>query len=465
MKVMIGLEIHVQLNTDAKLFCACQTDYGRAQPNTNICPICAGQPGGKPMAANGKAIRNALRIAAMLAAKPELEAPVYVQRKHYFYPDLPSGYQRTSKPLARGGSFNGIGIWEVHFEEDPGRYELKEGLVDYNRSGIPLAEIVTAPDMKSPQEAREFLGKLEGYLRYFDLIKDEVGTMRADSNVSIEGGARVEVKNINSFSNVYDALSFEIKRQLTQLQQGMPVVQETRHFDENSGITIRMRTKETADNYRYVPDPDIFPIIISRDEWLDIGKDVAELPDARAGRLARQYGINKDDASVLVIEKEFADAYESIAGRFEAQKLANWMRGPLRSQLNYRNLSFRKSGLSDKHLSELYGLFFAGSITDKAADQILMRLLDSAVKDAGPARIDLRPMDIAKKAGLLRSADKAALKDACRKAVDENPKAVSDYKGGNQKSLFFLVGKVMQETKGTFDANEAAGILKEMLVD
>jgi aspartyl-tRNA(Asn)/glutamyl-tRNA(Gln) amidotransferase subunit B len=459
MNVMIGLEIHVQLNTDSKLFCRCQTDYGRAEPNSNICPVCSGQPGGKPMAPNGNAIRNALRIAAMLGAKPELERPVFVQRKHYFYPDLPSGYQRTSRPLAKDGRFNGIGIWEVHFEEDPGRYELKEGFVDYNRSGIPLAEIVTAPDMRSPQDARDFLGKLEHYLRYFDAIKDEVGTMRVDSNVSIEGGPRVEVKNINSFSNVFDALSFEIKRQQTQVQQGMAVVQETRHFDENSGVTKRMRKKETADDYRYVPDPDVLPVFITKDEWLSVGKEVAELPDMRAERLVRQYRIGKDDASVLVIEKEFADAYESIAGQFDPQKFANWMRGPLRRKLNLSNLSFRKSGLTPKQLSELYGLFSSGSITDNAADQVLMKLIE-ALKQGRAAT----PTDIAKSSGLLKSADSSALKDACARAVKANEKAVQDYKAGNQKSLFFLVGKVMQETKGTFDAKEIAGMLKGIII-
>ncbi len=458
MNVMIGLEIHVQLNTDAKLFCKCRTDYGHAEPNSNICPVCSGQPGGKPMAPNARAISNALRIAAMLGAKPELDAPVFVQRKHYFYPDLPSGYQRTSRPLAKGGKFNSIGIWEVHFEEDPGRYELKEGQVDYNRSGIPLAEIVTAPDMKNPQDARDFLGKLEHYLRYFDAIKDDVGTMRVDSNVSIEGGARVEVKNINSFSNVYDALSFEIKRQQTMREQGMEVVQETRHFDENSGITKRMRKKETADDYRYVPDPDIPPVRITKEEWLGVAKDVAELPDMRAERLVKQYRIGKDDASVLVIEKEFADAYESIAGQFDAQKLANWMRGPVRRKLNLSNLAFRKSGLTAKQLGELYGLFSSGAITDNAADQVLALLLD-ALKEGRAAT----PTDIAKSSGLLKSADSSALKDACLRAMKANEKAVLDYRSGNQKSLFFLVGKVMQETKGTFDAKEIAGMLKEII--
>lgn len=466
MNTMIGLEIHVQLNTESKLFCTCRTDYGRAEPNTNICPICAGQPGGKPMGINEKAIMTVLKMACMLGSKHE-EKPIFVQRKHYFYPDLPSGYQRTSKPVARGGKLNGIGIWEVHFEEDPGRYELKKGTVDYNRSGIPLAEIVTAPDMKSPEDARKFLGKLEHYLRYFDLIKEEVGSMRVDSNVSIEGGNRVEVKNINSFSNVYDALSFEIKRQATQLEQGIPIVQETRHFDENSGITVRLRKKETTDDYRYVPDPDILPILISKEEWANAEKEVFELPDARAERMARRYKIGDEDAMVLVAEKEFADAYEELAKAFDAQKLANWMRGPLRKQLNYRNLLYRNSGLSKAHVSEIYGMFSSGKVTDKAADQVLISMLDSKemaeARDSGKPAAGAMPLGIAKSLGLLKAKDLAAVKKACEEAIKENSKAVLDYKGGNAKSLHFLVGKVMQKTKGTADATEAEKILREMM--
>ncbi|VVB98645.1 Aspartyl/glutamyl-tRNA(Asn/Gln) amidotransferase subunit B [uncultured archaeon] len=468
MKTIIGLEIHVQLNTQAKMFCECPTNYGHVEPNTNICPICSGQPGGKPMAMNKEAISHVLKIAKMLDAKPELEKDIFVQRKHYFYPDLPSGYQRTSKPVAKDGKLNGIGIWEVHFEEDPGRYELKKGLVDYNRSGVPLVEIVTAPDMRSPEEAREFLGKLEHYLRYYNVIKDEVGTMRIDANISQEGSARVEVKNINSFSNVYDALAFEIKRQRTQIEQGVKIVQETRHFDENSGITVRLRKKETADDYRYVPDPDIPPIAVSAADWKAAEAIVAELPDARAQRISNERGITGDDAKVLTIEREFADAYESLAKGFEAQKFANWMRGPLRKQLNYRNLLFRNSGLNAKHIRELYEMFSTGKITDKAADQILMKMLDTDVlvkarKSGTYVELKEKPHELAKDLGLLRSSDAGALKAACAEAVKETPQAVEDYRAGNAKSIFFLVGKVMQKTKGTADAKEVEKAIKEMI--
>ncbi len=471
MKTIIGLEIHVQLNTKAKLFCECPTNYGHAEANSNICPICAGQPGGKPMQMNGEAISHVLKIASMLKAKPELDKDVFVQRKHYFYPDLPSGYQRTSKPVAKDGKLNGIGIWEVHFEEDPGRYELKKGFVDYNRSGVPLVEIVTAPDMRSPEDAREFLGKLEQYLRYFNVINEtEVGTMRIDANISQEGSARVEIKNINSFSNVYDALSFEIKRQRTQIEQGVKIVQETRHFDENSGITVRLRKKETADDYRYVPDPDISPISFSAAQWKAAADAVAELPDARAARLASQYGITPADAGVIVIEKEFADAYERLVKerKFDAQKFANWMRGPLRKQLNYRNLLFRNSGLTAKHAGELYEMFSTGQVTDKAADQILIGMLDTDIlikaRESG-AYVELRdtPRNVANDLGLLKSSDSGALKAACEQAVKENQKAVSDYKAGNAKSIFFLVGKVMQKTKGTADAREIEETIREMI--
>ncbi len=468
-KTIIGLEIHVQLNTKAKLFCECPTNYGHAETNTNICPICTGQPGSKPMAVNREALSHVLKIARMLGAEPELEKDIFVQRKHYFYPDLPSGYQRTSKPVAKRGTLNGIGILEVHFEEDPGRYELKKGFVDYNRSGVPLVEIVTAPDMRSPEDAREFLGKLEHYLRYFNVINEsEVGTMRIDANVSQEGSARVEIKNINSFSNVYDALAFEIKRQRTLIEQGAKVVQETRHFDENSGITVRMRKKETADDYRYVPDPDIPPIFVSATEWEAAGKQVAELPDARAARISAEYGIAAADAGVITIEKEFADVYEQLAKKSDAQKLANWMRGPLRKQLNYRNLLFRNSGLNWKHVGGLFEMLSAGKITDKAADAVLISMLDTDVLVKARGRgeyVELKemPQDIAKALGLLRSSDTRAIRAACEEAVKENRKAADDYKAGNAKSLFFIVGKVMEKTRGTADAREVERIVKEIL--
>ncbi|MBI5223039.1 Asp-tRNA(Asn)/Glu-tRNA(Gln) amidotransferase subunit GatB [Candidatus Micrarchaeota archaeon] len=462
MKTIIGLEIHVQLNTDSKLFCECPVDYGHQEPNTNICPICAGQIGAKPQSINKKALENGLRIAKILVCKEVLNQDIYFQRKHYFYPDLPSGYQRTSKPIATEGKLGNIGIWEVHLEEDPGRYELRKGIVDYNRSGIPLAEIVTAPDLRSPLEAKEFLERLERYLRYFDLISNEVGNMRVDANISLEGGKRVEIKNINSFSNVEDALNFEIKRQITQIEQGIEIVQETRHFDENSGITIRMRKKETADDYRYVPDPDILPIVIDERLLRESQATIEELPDQRTQRLAEKYGIESSDARVMVIEREFADIFEEISKtkQIQPQKLANWMRGPLRKQLNYRSKKTSESGLRIDEIRELYEMFEKGEISDSAADQILISLLD------GESTTQTRKIrQIAEERGLLKNANKEEIRKICEDAIRENEKSVADYKSGKEKALFFIVGKIMQKTKGAADAKEIEALLKSKITE
>lgn len=456
MKAIIGLEIHAQLNTHAKIFCECSTNYGNVQPNTNICPVCTGQPGSKPMSINEQAISHVLKIAKMLNAKPILEDKIFLQRKHYFYPDLPLGYQRTSKPVAKNGKLNNVGIWEIHFEEDPGRYELKKGFVDYNRSGVPLVEIVTAPDIQSPENAKEFLAKLEAYLRYFNVIKEEAGTMRIDANISIENHSRVEIKNINSFSNVYTALLFEIKRQKTQIEQDVKLIQETRHFDENSGITVRLRTKEIADDYRYVPDPDVLPIIISAEDWKTAELAIAELPDTRAERLMHSLCITPIDAKTLVLEKEFADTYEQLVKKFDHKKLANWMNGPLRKQLNYRNLLFRNSGLNVECIYELYKMFSNGEITDKGMETILIKMLDSK-------NLEKTPKKIAEKSGLLKKSNQKELYAVCKTIIKQNPKAIKDYKTGNTKSIFFLIGKIMQETKGTVDAKEAEKALKELI--
>ncbi|HIH64478.1 MAG TPA: Asp-tRNA(Asn)/Glu-tRNA(Gln) amidotransferase subunit GatB, partial [Methanothermobacter thermautotrophicus] len=253
-----GLEIHVQLDTRSKLFCRCPTDYQEAPPNTNICPVCLNQPGAKPYPPNRSALEGALKIALMLDCRinPEI---TYFMRKHYNYPDLPSGYQRTSIPVGLEGELNGVRIREVHIEEDPGQYKPDQGTVDFNRSGIPLIEIVTEPDMTSPEEARNFLRELIRVLEYSGCARGE-GTMRADVNISLEGGKRVEIKNINSIKGAYKALKFEMIRQKNLLKRGVEVKQETRAFLESQMITVSMRLKEEAEDYRYIPDPDLPPM-------------------------------------------------------------------------------------------------------------------------------------------------------------------------------------------------------------
>ena len=469
-EVIIGLEIHVQLNTKVKLFCNCLADYSKREPNTSICPICAGQPGAKPMAFNSEALRCGLILVKALNLTPVMDKDIYVQRKHYFYPDLPSGYQRTSKPIGKGGNMEGVEIWEIHLEEDPGRYELKKGYVDYNRSGVPLAEIVTAPQIKSPSHAKEFLNRLESFLRYYNVVKDEVGSIRIDANISLAGHNRVEVKNINSFSNVFAALNFEIKRQKNLLDQGVEVEQETRHFDESSGITVRLRKKETADDYRYLPDPDILPIIIDSRLWNDIASAVSEFPSERAERFTQQFGLESYDAGIITMEKEFADLFESLAygcgnSGTNAKNFAYWLRGPFRKHLNNHGVLFRKSGILKEDIETLYRLFSEGKLTDRATEKVLDKLIELRMRMTETTGAVKSVDEIVSNEGLLRSVDYLYLKSLCSKAfIDEsNRKSLDDYKAGKEKALFFIVGKLMRESNGRLDAKDIERELKVLL--
>ncbi|MEM3372585.1 MAG: Asp-tRNA(Asn)/Glu-tRNA(Gln) amidotransferase subunit GatB, partial [Candidatus Anstonellales archaeon] len=285
-EVIIGLEIHLQLNTQSKLFCTCSTNYQK-DPNTNICEICTSQPGSKPMAINKKAIEYVIKLAKALNAQVITDRKIYIQRKHYFYPDLPSNYQRTSLPIAVNGMLDNIRIREIHLEEDPGRYDIRTGLVEYNRCGNPLIEIVTEPDFKSAEQTKRFLEKLAILLDYLEITRREEGSMRVDANISLKGSNRVEIKNINSFRGVITALNYEITRQNTLLKQNLKVERETRHFDEGQGITIGSRKKETVDDYRYIPDPDLVPIVISKEMLEKI--QLPELPEQKIERLQKEY--------------------------------------------------------------------------------------------------------------------------------------------------------------------------------
>ena len=280
--MMCGLEIHVQLETESKLFCDCPTNYQDAPANTNICPVCLNQPGAKPHPTNKKALENALMIALMLNCEIDQDV-IYFMRKHYDYPDLPSGYQRTSIPIGINGELNGIRIREIHAEEDPGQYNPDRGFVNFNRSGIPLVEIVTEPDIKSPEEARNFLKELIRVLEYSGGARGE-GTMRADVNISINGGNRVEMKNINSIKGAYKALKFELVRQKNLMKRGVEVKQETRAYLESQMITVAMRLKEDADDYRFITDPDLPPMQISDETIQRISDTMPEAPHNKVKR-------------------------------------------------------------------------------------------------------------------------------------------------------------------------------------
>lgn len=446
-----GLEIHVQLETDSKLFCTCHTNYQEAPPNSNICYVCLNQPGAKPYPPNKDALDGAVKIALMLGCKisPDI---TYFQRKHYDYPDLSSGYQRTSIPIGFEGDLNGIRIREVHLEEDPGQYKPDLGIVDFNRSGIPLIEIVTEPDMKSPEEARNFLRELIRVLKYSGSARGE-GTMRADVNISIEGGKRAEIKNINSIKGAYKALKFEMVRQKNLVKRGIEIKQETRAFLESQMITVPMRLKEEAEDYRYIPDPDLPPMLAEEEHVGAIREAMPEPAHLKTERFVEEYGIEKSHAKVLTSELELADAFEEVAKSVDPEFAALWMRDELKRVIYYNKISFKESGITTAQIVELLKMLQAKEITTKAGQRIVEKL---------PGNSEM-PRKIAENLGLLGVVEEDAVLKAVKQAVDENPAAVSDYREGKKNAVNFLIGQVMRLTRGKADPGETFKLIEKEL--
>ena len=449
--MMCGLEIHVQLETDSKLFCNCPTNYQEAPANTNVCPVCLNQPGAKPFPTNEKAIENALMISLMLNCKIDKNF-TYFMRKHYDYPDLPSGYQKTSVPIGYDGELNGVRIHEIHMEEDPGQYKPDRGIVDFNRSGIPLIEIVTEPDMHSPEEARNFLKELIRVLQYSGGARGE-GTMRADVNVSINGGNRVEMKNINSIKGAYKALKFEVVRQKNLVKRGHEVQQETRAYLESQMITVGMRKKEDADDYRFIPDPDLPPMKISDEQINEILEVMPEAPHNKVKRFIEEYGIDEESAKVLTSELDLAQVYEEVAKEIDPVFAAKWMRDELKRVLTYNKMDFADSGILADDLIELFNMLLNKEITTKAGQRVIEQMPNNKQT----------PKQIAEEMGLIGVVKDDEVQAAARQAVEENPKAVNDYHNGEKASLNFLMGQVMRLTKGKADPRETVKILKELL--
>lgn len=446
-----GLEIHVQLKTDSKLFCDCPTNYKESPANTNICPVCLNQPGAKPYPTNEKALENALTIALMLNCKIDKNI-TYFMRKHYDYPDLPSGYQRTSVPIGYEGDLNGVRIREIHMEEDPGQFKPDFGIVDFNRSGIPLVEIVTEPDMYSPEEARNFLKELIRVLKYSECARGE-GTMRADVNISLEGGNRAEIKNINSIKGAYKALKFEMIRQKNLIKRGVEVKQETRAFLESQMITVAMRTKEDADDYRFIPDPDLPPIKVQENQLEKVAEAMPEAPHNKVKRFIEEYGIGEESAKTLTSELELANVYEEVAKSIDPKFAAMWMRDELKRVLTYNKLDFVDSKITAADIVELLNLLKNKEITTKAGQRIIEKMPNN----------DKTPKAIAEEEGLIGVVKDDEVINAAKKAIDNNPVAVEDYKEGKGASLNFLVGQVMKATRGKADPGETVKILKNLL--
>jgi len=455
--VMIGLEIHVQLATKSKLFCSCNTDYQTAEgPNENVCPTCTAQPGTKPYDMNACAFEQALKIALALGCD-KMRDSVTMQRKHYFYPDLPSNYQRTSTPIAEGGSLAGVSITEVHIEEDPGRYDLKTGIVDFNRAGVPLLEIVTDPVITSPDHARKFLEELRAVLDYLGAARDvESGSMRADANLSIKGHNRVEVKNINSFHGVFSALTYEAARQKNMVKNGLEPDRETRHYDEDRQITMGMRKKESVEDYRYIPDPDVQPIAITKEQLKKISDSLPELPRKKMERFKSQYGASDDESFALCMELAMADAFERIAKKVDAKLAAGFMRGTLKKQLNFRSWDFAKIAPKEQFITQLLLILFEKKVTDKVAEKILIDAMDDKT---GASTAE----QYAQSAGLLGVQSSDELGAIIEKAIADNPKAVADFAAGNEKALQFIAGSVMRLSRGKADPAAVQEILKKRL--
>jgi aspartyl-tRNA(Asn)/glutamyl-tRNA(Gln) amidotransferase subunit B len=473
-QVIVGLEVHCQLDTKSKLFCGCSTDYRSDGPNTHVCPICLGLPGAMP-ALNKRAIEFAMKVAKALNCEIITEAEF--SRKNYFYPDLDKAYQITQydKPLAMGGyleieSDEGgekkVRLTRIHVEEDPGRLvhmgnaeRGKYSLVDYNRAGIPLIEIVSEPDMCSPKEARKFLNKLRATLEYLSVFDSEKeGSLRVDANISIKGSERVEVKNITSYKGVEKALMFEVTRQKNLLRRGQKVDRETRHYLEARGVTQSARSKEQEHDYRYFPEPDLRPLRVK--SWLD-GIVLPELPDARRERFIAQYGCSLNHARTLTGELKLANFFENVVKgdpKGLSTLAATWIADTLIGELNYRDMSL--DSVEPAAMRGLVQLVQAGTITDKSGVDILRVMLDQRLKNE-PAET---PAAIVKRLNLARTTgDTGAIATAIEEAITENPRAIEDYTAGKGGALNFLVGQVMKKTRGKADPAELNRMLAEAL--
>ena len=462
--VIIGLEIHVQLNRlQSKMFCGCSTAYQNSEPNTHTCPVCLGLPGSLPVL-NRKAVECGIKVG--LAINCTIEEETLFYRKNYYYPDLPKGFQISQYdfPLATKGHIMILGddgaernirINRAHMEEDPGRLvhagtidKAKYTMVDYNRCGMPLLEVVTEPDLCSPKEARTFLDKLKSILEYLDVFDGSLeGSMRVDANISLKGGDRSEVKNISGFKGVEKALSYEITRQKNLQRRNIKVVQETRHFDELRNVTVSIRSKVGAHDYRYYPESDLVTLHIA--SWVPgIRATLPELPDTKRERFVKQYALADDHAKSLTSEIKLANFYEAVAARAAPKLAAVWIADVLKGELNYRNLGIDE--FRPEHMVDIVQMLEKSEITEDGAVEIIRSILD---KKGGS------PEEIVQSMGLGKAEDDAVQK-AVREALAESAAAVADYKAGSERALNFIVGLVMKKTRGKASPGEVHDLVK-----
>ena len=469
-EIVIGLEVHTQLLTKSKMFCSCSTDYASASPNTHVCPICLGMPGVLPVI-NEKAIEYTVMTALAL----NCTIPEYTKfdRKNYFYPDLMKGYQisQYDAPIGKGGwltidsnsNRKKINITRVHLEEDVSKlwHRGDYSLIDVNRSGVPLMEVVSEPEISSPEEARDYLVKLHNILRYLGVSTGnmEEGSFRCDANISIRPAnskkllPKVEVKNMNSFKAVYQALEYEAERQEKVLEEGGELVQETRGWIDETSVTVTQRTKEYADDYRYFPEPDLPPLVLDR-AWIDeIKAGLPELPEARRDRFMTQYGLSSYDANVLISSRAMADYFENCVKLLDSSKakvVSNWLLGDFSRLLNATNMGIESVKINPKHLTEMLSLVDNGTVNGPAAKAVFEEMFRTG-KEAS---------EIIEEKKLSQISDASEIREVVKQVIANNAGAVADYASGKQQALTFIIGQVMKATRGR--ANP--GMVKEIIV-
>jgi aspartyl-tRNA(Asn)/glutamyl-tRNA(Gln) amidotransferase subunit B len=476
-EIVIGLEIHTELKTNSKIFCGCSTKFGSEQ-NTNVCPVCLGLPGVLPVI-NEKVVEFAVK--AGLALNCEILPFSKFDRKNYYYPDLPKNFQTSQYdlPIAINGHLdiqvNGetkrINITRIHMEEDAGKLvhsgatisSSDSALVDYNRTGVPLLEIVSEPDIRSAEEARAYLEKVKAILEYLDVsdCKMEEGSLRCDANISLRPqgqtalGTKAEIKNLNSFRSVQRGIEYEVLRQEEILDDGGRVIQETRTWDETKGITASMRSKEQAHDYRYLPEPDLVPIVVDPARVEEIRASLPELPDARKQRLMNDHGLSEYDAAIITASKAVADYFDQSVKKNhgEAKAVANWLMGEVSKHLNSEGITILECPVSPKQLTELLALIEKGTISSKIAKTVFEEMWTSR-KDAEV---------IVKEKGLVQISDSSEIIAIVEGVIAANPQSVADYKAGKDKAIGFLVGQIMKQTKGRANPDMVNTLLRERL--